>query len=390
LEVFKVQVERKHSREFIDLYFSSSDPYYKNPDLYIDWTGDNGPDGKTSDVTPERHRRFPIGQPTDQGETIYVPDSGEELHWMVARLRNVGNVEALQVKLNFSICEPPGAGDRGNFKLKDTKIIAQVPPTGQDNPMTVPGSWPVPAGFHGHTCVLVEIADYKIPLDTTGAARATDDVWQANNKAQKNVDRIDPKANSPYEPIAFDFSVNNSSKWPEYAYLEPEGLPYGMRLTVYPKRRRIAAGETAIFRCTLEVDDKVIDASCRGDHDFRIVCWRIDDESSVRWGGVEYQVRPRKRSTTDLIGSWDRSEVEIRGHVSPDPGAGSVRIRLAYTDQHARWVSAELQPGGTFTYKEKPPTVRGQLLAVALFQGNKYWSESRSPERRILPPPVIA
>jgi hypothetical protein len=214
-----------------------------------------------------------------------------------------------------------------------------------------------------------------------GAIAATD--------ASQRIDQIEPKPKSPYEPVEFDFSVNNSSKWPEVTYLEPEGLPYGMRLTIYPKRRTISAGETAIFRCTLELDDKVIDASCRGDHDFRITAWRVEGETAVRWGGVQYKVRPRKRTATDFSGYWDHTEVEIKGHVTPHPGGGLVRIRLAYADQHARWVSAELQPGGTFVYKEKPPANTFSLLAVALFEGNKYWSESRSPERKILPPPVI-
>lgn len=391
IEVFHIKVERKHSKEFIDLFFSSSDPYYKNPDVWVDWTGDNGPGGKTSSLNRNDHRRFPIGEPREQGEKIRVPDSGEEQHWIVGRLRNIGNVRAEQVKLNFSICDPPGAGDRGNFKVKDTVVLPEVQPTGHDKPITIPGSWLVPAGFKGHTCILVEVADLKVPLDHTGAAMASDDVQQANNKAQKNVDDIGPKSGSPYDVAEFEFSVNNSSRWPEVAYLEPEGLPYGMRLTISPKRRKIAAGETAIFRCKLELDDKVIDASCRGDHDFRINAWRVEEESATPWGGVQYQVRPRKRSTTDLNGSWESNgDVEITGHVAPGNITGSVRIRLAFTNHHARWVTADLLPGGTFMYKEKAPTNTRELFSIALFEGNKYYSESRSPQRRIIPPPIIA
>jgi hypothetical protein len=389
VQVFLIRVERKHSKEFIDLFFSTSDPYYKNPDLWVDWTGNNGPDGKTSSLDQNRAHIYPPGQPVDQGEKIVVPDTGEEAHWMVARLRNNGNVRAEQVKVNFSVCDPPGTGDNGNFKVRDTVPLVQVPPTGGGEPIFVKSAWPVPAGFKGHTCIMVEIADLKVPLDHTGAALASDDVWQANNRAQKNVDQIGPRSSSPFEPVDFEFSVNNSARWPEVAYLEPEGLPYGMTLTISPKRRKIAAGETAIFRCRLELDDKVIDASCRGDHNFRINAWRVDEDSAILWGGVEYQVRPRKRSTTDLGGSWFNDEVEITGHVAPGNIAGSVRIRLAYTGHHARWVSADLKPGGTFAYKEKAPPNTVELLAIALFEGNKYYSESRSPQRRIMPPPPI-
>src|SRR5262249_54963591 len=108
--VFHVKVTRTNSA-FIDLYFSNSDPYYKNPDLYVDWAGDN-PSNK-----PEDHDTRPVGQPGDQGAPIRVPQSGTELHWLVARLWNRGSVHAEEVKLDFKICIPPGGGDRsGNFQ----------------------------------------------------------------------------------------------------------------------------------------------------------------------------------------------------------------------------------------------------------------------------------
>lgn len=388
IEVFRIKVRRENTA-FIDLYFESSDPYYKNPDVWVDWTGDNGPGGKSGSTDPKDHRRdYPLGEPREQGEKIYVPDSGEELHWIVGRLRNKGGEKALNVKLNFSICEPPGGGDRGNFKVKSSATLAEMPPGNM--PVTAPGAWPVPAGFKGHTCVLVEVVDYQIPRESDATALASDDVWQANNKAQKNVDVIEPKPNSPYEPVEFDFSVNNSGKSPETAYLEPDGLPYGMRLTIAPRRRRIAAGETALFRCRLELDDTLIDASCRSDRDFRILVWRLDGHTAVRWGGVQYKVKPRKRSRTELSGSWDYAHVvELTGSVTPDPGGGHVRLRLAYAEHHARWVTAPLQPGGSFSYTEKAPADTRTLLAVALFEGNRQWSESRSPERKITAPPAI-
>lgn len=390
VEVFHIKVERKHSREFIDLYFSSADPYYKNPDLWVDWAGDNGPGGRTSSRDPKDARLYPLGEPVDQGEKIRVPDTGDELHWMTARLRNIGNVRAEQVKLNFSMCEPPGAGDNGNFKVRDSIIVPVVHPTGRDKPVHVSSAWAVPAGFSGHTCIMVEIADLTVPRDHTGAALASDDVWQANNRAQKNVDQIGPTHDSPYEPVPFEYSVNNSGRMPEVVYLEPEALPQGMTLTVFPKRRKIAAGETAIFRCTLQLDDKVIDASCRGDHDFRINAWRVDGESSILWGGVEYQVRPRKRSAADVKGSWDWNDlVEISGHVSPGNITGQVRVRLAYTGHFARWVTVDLLPGGTFSYKERAPANTRELLVNALFEGNKYYSESKSPQRKVTPPPPV-
>lgn len=386
VEVFHLKIDRTHSKEFIDLCFTSSDPYYKNPDLWVDWAGDNGPGGKTSSRDEKDVRVFPLGQPDHQGEPIRVPPSGDELHWMVARLRNLGNVHAVAVKLNYSVCEPPGAGDHGNFKVVNTVIRDVVNPTGQDNPMIVPAAWNIPAGLKGHTCIMVEIADSRAPLNHTGAAMASADVREANGTAQKNVSKIGPVRSSPFAPVRFEFSVNNSAQWPEVAYLEPEGLPYGMRLTVTPRRRTIAAGETAIFRCKLELDDRAIDAGCRSDHDFRINAWRVDEDASILWGGVEYQVRPRKRTTTDISGTWYEDDVEITGQVEPDNVTGRVRIRLAYANHHARWVSVALKAGATFSYQEKCPPNTRLLQMMAMFEGNRYYAESRSPERKISPP----
>ena len=388
IEVFRVKVERSNAA-FIDLYFSSSNPYYRNPDLWVDWTGDNGPGGRTSSADPKDVHNYPLGQPVDQGEAVVTPPSGEELHWMVARLRNRGGVPAELVKLNFSVNEPSGGGDHGNFKIKSSVTLPQVPPTKPDQPMIVPGEWKVPADLKRHTCIMVEVADWKIPRDSDGAALASNDSWEKNNRAQKNVDVVGPRSSSPYAPVHFDFSVNNSARWPEVAYLEPDGLPEGMRLTVVPDRRTIAAGETAIFRCTLELDDLMVDASCHGDRDFRIVVWRVDDHSAMRWGGVQYKVRPRKGTAADLHGGWDYADsVELTGAVSPDPGGGFVRIRLAYDGLDARWVTADLLPGGTFAYREHAPQSR-VLHTIAVYEGNARWSGCRSPERTVTAPPAL-
>src|SRR5262249_6273419 len=52
--VFRLKIVRTNTN-FIDLYFSSADPYYKNPDLFVDWAGDN-PSQK-----PEDHDIYPLG-----------------------------------------------------------------------------------------------------------------------------------------------------------------------------------------------------------------------------------------------------------------------------------------------------------------------------------------
>jgi hypothetical protein len=378
--VFRIKVTRTNT-DFIDLYFSSADPYYKNPDLWVDWAGDNVDSRGNPSRDPKDHHDYPIGQTTDQGEAVRVPHTGTELHWVVARLRNRGGVEALDVKLNFKICIPPGGGDRsGNFQSIGMETIHIMP--GGDVALPAVRKWEVPQGFTGHTCIAVEIADYRIP-SPGGSALATDDVWIANNHAQKNVDEFIPLQSSPYDLTEFDYSVHNDAPRQEYAYLEPDGLPYGMKLTVTPNGQLVPAKSTVMFRCKLELDDKILDAGCRSDRQFRLITWRRETESSTKWGGVQYKVRPRKRCAVTLKGYWRPSNDEIRldGTVSPDPGGGIVRIRLAFEGQDAFWTPVVLGTGGVFTWQGRSSAT--SLDAIAAFEGTALYGPAQSPPLKL-------
>ena len=387
ISVFHVKVNRENTA-YVDLYFTKGDPYYKSPDLWVDWAGDNGPGGGSSPNAADHHK-YPPGQPTDQGEQVHVPDHGTELHWIVGRVRNKGQVEADEVKLNFQVCIPPGGGDRSkNFQSMNLVTVATVP--GGDVPIDVPSKWDVPAGFGGHVCLLVDIADYTIPHDSDGSALASADVWPANNWAQKNVDQYVPVHNSPYEPIEFDFSVNNAGWRAETTYLEPQNLPYGMRLTVTPARRSVPPGATVLFRCRLELDDQIIDAGCRNDREFRIVAWRTEGDTAVPWGGVVYKIKPRKGSSTKLTGFWGADGIiQLNGSVSPDPTGGLAHIRLAFAGLAAEWQVAAIQPGGAFALTVKAPGTSADLDSIALYEGSTLLSPSRSAPLKISAPAAI-
>jgi len=94
-----------------------------------------------------------------------------------------------------------------------------------------------------------------VPSESNGAAKGKRDLWGLNDAAQKNADKFEGLSGSPFQPIEFDFSVHNGAPTPEHAYIEPDGLPYGMTLMVSPSRQQIAAGATAIFHCTLTLDE---------------------------------------------------------------------------------------------------------------------------------------
>lgn len=271
--VFHMRVERENA-EFIDLYFSGADPYYENPDLWVDWPVDG-------------RKSFPPGQPRDQGDEIRVPGTGEELHLLVARIRNRGAVKAVDVQLSFKSYVPPGAGDRSKaLGLLGEITIPEIAGGNVATEHTL--DWKVPAGFSGHTCLMVEVKDFKIPRDSSGVVLGSDDVRVANNHAQKNVSKTTPLRVNPFEPVEFDYAVTNEGPVPERCYLEPDGLAYGMTLTVTPARAIVSARGKVIFRCKLEVDSRVIDAGCQSDSRFRLNTWSTP---RARLGGAESRTR---------------------------------------------------------------------------------------------------
>jgi hypothetical protein len=385
--VYRIKVTRENA-EFVDLYLAEGNPYYKSPDLWLDWAGNNGPNETYSDKEADVHQ-YPLATPTDQGETIRVHPSRDEHHWLVARLRNRGQVKALDVKLDYFFCDPPGGGDRGkNFKLMGSTVVAEV--AGGDAPLTKALRWEVPPGASGHTCLLVRIQDYKIPRDSTGAALGSDDVWQVNNSAQKNVDKYEALQVNPYEPIEFDFSVHNEGPVAERAYLEPEHLPFGMTLTVSPPQQKVPAGTTVLFRCKLELDSRVIAAGCRNDQRFRITVWRQEPESAARWGGVEYEIRPRQKTAVQIKGTWDYAQlVEVQGKVTPNPGGGTARLRLDYENNQPRWVRVSVASDGGFALAETAPANARAVEVVAVFDANRLFGSARSVMLPLKAPSVI-
>jgi hypothetical protein len=218
---------------------------------------------------------------------------------------------------------------------------------------------------------------------------ASDDVRTSNNWAQKNVTKFVALSGSPYQPIHFTYSVSNDGVRPEEAYLEPEQLPVGMKLTVTPSVRVIAPKETAIFSCKLELDDAVIDAGHRNDPSFLLVTWRNTEEASERWGAVKYTVQPRRRTDLSLKGSWSaNSTVSVHGTLSPDPaGSGFIRLFVSFKGGKPQWLALNLQPGGTYAtqFPVRPPDAPSVEL-MAHFEGTTELAPAYSPVLHLKPP----
>jgi M6 family metalloprotease-like protein len=384
--VFQVRVDREQA-DFVDLSFTETTPNWQSPDVWIDHVGE----GQSSD--PADHRVYPEGTPLDQGETVRYPSSGTEHHWIVARVWNRGNREARNVKVNV-FKYPPGAGDQGNKELYGSTVIGEVP--GNESWVTVPVRWDVTPQENDHQCIKVEIADWDLPTGDDGLgnviALASDDVWLSNNWAQQNVFEFKATSSSPYAPIAFQYHVSNDGIYSEEAHLEPDGLPLGMRLTVTPRRQTIAPGKSAIFNCVLELDETVIDTGCQNDREFLLLTWRDTPESSERWGGCKYKIRPRRRTTTTLEGYWwFDNQIELFGKVSPDPGSGRVQLRLAFIGETVRWESVELMPGGAFSLQLPADSsdFDAVLEVIAYYEGSAEFGSSYSNTLTLSPPPPV-
>jgi M6 family metalloprotease-like protein len=353
IPVFLVRIEREQA-EFIDLYFQDHVPSYKSPDIWVDWRGDN-PD-------PDVPRVYPVGTPTDQGETVRYPGSGVEPHFVVARVHNAGNVRAEDVKVRWFICDPPGVGDSGRWVNVGTRTIPEVGPGA--NEITA-FDWNVDSSTNVHQCMRMEIIDWTIPSEVDPAtgdtvALASDDVKLQNNNAQQNVFDFEALAGSPYDPISFPMQVHNDRLMIEVAALVPNGLPYGAELTISPREHTIPSGEARIFHCTLQLDDAVIRPGCDNDSGFLLSAWRRGGEADEIWGSCFYHIRPRWRTEIEIVrGHWFHGQVRVYGvfrtvtdtpiDIGEDmPLHARVRLLGDAPGSLPVWHVVAIQPDGTF------------------------------------------
>jgi hypothetical protein len=84
---------------------------------------------------------------------------------------------------------------------------------------------------------------------------------------------------------------------------------------------------------------------------------------------VEYEIRPREKTETQIGGSWDfKDDVMLNGTVAPDPGRGTVCIRLDFQNQQGRWQSVLIAPGGK-SHRLYAPQNSLVLNVIAWFEG---------------------
>lgn len=385
IPVYRLRVEREQA-EFIDLYFQDNVPSYKSPDIWVDWPGDN-PD-------PNVPRIYPVGTPTDQGETVRFPGSGIENHYVVARVHNAGNVSAEDVKVRWFVCDPPGSGDDGRWVERGTQTISEV--AAGTNEITA-FDWDVDSSTNVHQCMRMEIIDWTIPSEVDPAtgdtvALASDDVKLQNNNAQQNVFDFEALSSSPYDPIEFQMQVHNDYIEPEIAALVPDGLPYGSRLEVSPAEAIIPPGQAQVFTCKLILHDDIIQPGCDNDKGFLLSAWRRDVEADELWGSCFYHVRPRYRTTIELIrGTWYQGRLSVYGRwklvnteVSPSlDGPLVIRVRLLFHDENNQtrtvWKTVALSGDGSFNLVSDAEK-GSEVIVQAWFDRTDHYGSSVSNE----------
>jgi M6 family metalloprotease-like protein len=354
IPVWRVRVTREQA-EYIDLHFQDHVPSWKSPDIWVDWAGDN-----TDLDVP---REYPIGSPTDQGETVRFPSSGTEKHYVVARVHNAGNAAAEEVKVRWFVCDPPGAGDDGRWVNRGTRTIPLV--GAGDNELAV-FDWDVDSTINDHQCMRMEIIDWTIPDEIDPAtgdtvALASDDVKLQNNNAQQNVFDFEAYSGSPFDPVVFPMQVHNDRNRIETAALVPQGLPYGSKLTISPREWRIPPGEARVFNCTLELDEAIIRPGCDNDSGFLLTAWRRGGEADTNWGSCFYHIRPRYRTRIELVrGTWFHGRVTLHGLMQPLtdapldlsedlPLVARVRMQIDGDGAPVVWKAAPIAADGSFS-----------------------------------------
>ncbi|WP_328524035.1 hypothetical protein [Kribbella sp. NBC_00359] len=105
----------------------------------------------------------------------------------------------------------------------------------------------------------------------------------------------------------------------ETAYLSPYWRPWGATLEVTPGQADIPPGTSAVFQCSLPLDESIIRPGCTNDQGFRLTAWRIAEDTDEQWGSCFYFIRPRVRTRTEIYKA-DRYESDLSIYGAGQPG----------------------------------------------------------------------
>lgn len=274
-EALRVEVERGPG-DHLDLRIRPWDApnVYGTHDIWIDWLGDGEEDYSVMDP--------PLGN----GDDTHWHPEGSVNNKIRVRVHNDGTILAEDVVIRAYINEPMGVGDKGNFV-----------PFPDSAPQDIPAGGFTDFAFDwnpkesGHTCIRAEIFTH---------ASALGEFDLSNNSAQENVNKFHPTAGSPYQPITFEFTVNNDFPTPIEVEFRPSGLPTGMDLELERDWVELAPDEERTLRGRLFVDENLIPpapaARRKCNYRFNIHAFIRTQDHMLPFGGITIQTIPTKGS----------------------------------------------------------------------------------------------
>ena len=162
-------------------------------------------------------------------------------------------------------------------------------------------------------------------------------------------------------------------------YLEPFGLPPGVRLTCTPRTLRVQAKSSSQFSISVIVDT-VVPPGAQSDSTFVLhACrWTRDMETTEAFGGWVITIRPRQRSTVSITATGQPPNIVITGILPGGMANDRVWVRLTPgRDQPIVWKLAPVLASGAFTTTIGPvPTDAATVQVEAHFDGNDLLASS--------------
>lgn len=361
----------------INLGFQDATPDWQSPDIAVIQPEDIDPSDGSFD--------FPEMQ--EDTEQFRIPAGDETLmHKIAVRVWNFGDATAENVQIGLLRRVPKGGGG-GDWETDaefETRLPDPVAPSSQAEPPIVSFDWPVNSDSHTHLCFRAEIGDRDVPRDDNGVALASDDTDASNDWAQQNVFEFEAPADSPPDPVSFTFEVNNAGSYVETVSVVPVGLGDGATVTVYPSSMKIAPFSKGLFRVVVRLEERLLDAKCNKDIDFRLEVWRDDDHAQERWGSSRYVIKPRRRTQIELDGSIMPQRIRLFGAVTPDVGAQDILLQIKRAGKQTIWERITLGPASSFDFELSGEFPSGEeVRATAYFDGSFEHASSVSDEVKL-------
>lgn len=246
-----------------------------------------------------------------------------EVNRVYGRVRNLGAADATNFEVELEILDPWGTDGNWRQLKVDTVPLLEGSASMLNADYIIQADWtPV---SNRHACVKLRVR---------GAAN---DINEANNETQENINEFVSVPGSPYEPVISRFQVKNTFNEKLPFFFRVDGLPEGWNCLINPKRPYIDPGDTITAQVILQPEDAAPLCS-REEITLQVFAPRVDTLKSA--GGITLSVSLKNgaeithESWTDCDcycpdGQTERCGIYTRG--CTDPGTPNTRLAIVYT-----------------------------------------------------------